>query len=474
MTFFPFVSTTDDRRTKALAPMVLRNCFLENAPEGSPRANDLCLSFTPGLALKRAATSAEAFRGLFAQPGVVDGALFGVIGGTLYSFGATGVATSIGAVPGGDRVQWGALRSDLLILSAGELYVYDGASLAHVTDGDFPADAFTLAAIDQRAFVTVRGADQFYWSDVLNAAAWASVFATSERRPDEIIAAGVLQGQLWYFGRSATEIYVGGGDDSLPIQVLQGASIEKGCAARDSLVLIDQSFFFLGDDRVVYRTEGYNVVRCPNRDLEARLAPLSDAEVAEVIGFSYFDGSRIFYVLRPPTGAAFVFDVANITNQFELSSWEADAYRIAFTARAYGQQFAAGPITGDLFTYDPDSYTENTDTIERVFTIGVPVATRMTVSSLAFDMSTYDQPLTGQGADPEMMITVFKDGGRQDSLSQGIERRVKLGARGKSKAKPMTWRLGQVDPQFGMVITGRITDPVGSRIFGVRVNEGMP
>ena len=470
MSFIPFAVTADDRRDKALAPIRLVNVYLEEVQDGAPKPAQYVLRPWPGLT-KRYAGPAFC-RGIFAQEGVLNGALFAVFGNTLYRISSTYAATAIGTISGGDVVRWGALRSKLLILANGLMWQWDGSSFVQVTDADFPANAYTLTTIDQRAIVSAAGSDTYYWSDVLNATSWGALnFATSERKPDEVVGSGVLGGDLWLFGKSSIEPLRGSGNSNSPFQSIRSVDINMGCAARDSIVLIDGSFFFVNDDLVVCRTEGYSPVRLQNRDLEDRLKALSDP--TDIQAFKVSFGSKLFYVLRLSEGDAWAYDVAFGT-WMQLSTWQTDAYKISFCATAYQKTFCAGVDAPDLFTYEPDVYTDDADVIERVATFSVPFAQRQIVKSLAFDMTTHGQPLSGQGSDPVMLFRYWKDSGRYQSGSAYVERQCKLGARGATNHKPNLRRMGLVNPQDGFIGECRLTEPVGFNMFGVRVNEALP
>ena len=470
MTFIPFAVTSDDRRDKALAPIRLVNVYLEEVQDGAPKPAQYVLRPWPGLVKRYAGPTF--CRGIFAQDGVLGGTLFAVFGTTLYSISSTYTATAIGTISGGDVVRWGALRSKLLIQANGLMWQWDGSSFAQVVDGDFPPNVFDLETIDQRAVVSVKDSDTYYWSAVLDATSYAALaFATSERKPDKIIALGVLGGDLWVFGASSIEPLRGGGDANLPFQAIRSVDINMGCAARDSVVLIDSSFFFVNDDLVVCRTEGYSPVRLPNRDLEDALKALTDP--TNLQGFRVSFGSKIFYVLRLSTGEAWAYDIAFGTWLF-LSTWQASAYKVSFCVTAYQKTFCAGVDTPNLFSYEDATYTDDGATIERVATFSVPFSQRQIVKSLAFDMTTHAQPLSGQGSDPVMLFRYWKDSGRYLSGSAYVERQCKLGARGATNYKPNLRRMGLVNPQDGFIGECRITDPVGFNLFGVRVNEPLP
>ena len=473
MTFIPLVPKTDDRRDQAMSPLVIRNMMWEPLPKGGVKAADWALVNWPGLTRRYSGDVANKCRGLFSAPGVQDGVLFAVLGGALYSISDTYVVTNLGAIAGADNVQWGYLRENLLILGGGELYKWDGATLTQVSDSDFPANAYTLTMLDQRVIVTVNGEDQYYWSNVLDSTSWASLaFATSERRPDQIIASGTLGGDLWLFGSKGIEVLSGGGEASAPFSTLRSVDIFKGCASRDSLQLIQGSFFFLADDRSVYQTTGYGIQQIAYRPLERLLEVMTAQELSECVGFQVQFGSRLFYVLRLPDNAAFAYDIFGDT-WTELKTWQQDNYKIAFCVSAYGKTFCAGPNQGDIFTYERDVWTDDSGIIERIFTLAVGVGQRLMIGNLGYDLSTYAVPLSGQGSSPKMMVEYWKDAGRYESGSSGVIVDVSLPAQGETRSNVAIRSLGLVNPKDGLILQHTVTDPIGLQVSGCRVNERL-
>lgn len=473
MTFISLCPTADDRRDQAMTPLAIRNMMWEPLPKGGVKASEWALVNWPGLVKRYSGSVASRCRGLYTQPGVQSGALFAVFGNTFYRVASDYTFTNLGTIPGGENVQWGYLRDDLLILGGGELFVYDGAGLTQVSDVDFPSDAYTLTMLDQRAIVTVSGADQYYWSDVLSGTSWGALsFATSERRPDQINASGALGGDLWLFGSKGIEVLAGGGDASAPFSTLRSVDINKGCGSRDSLVLIQSSFFFVSDDRSVYRTNGYAITQLSHRPLERRLQVMSDLELSRCVGFSVQFGSRLFYILRLTNHNAFCYDIFGDT-WTELSTWERDAYKIGFTVNAYGKTFCAGPSDGDLFTYEDGVWTDDNGVIERVFTFAIGAGQRYSIGNIGYDLATYGVPLSGQGSSPTMLVEYWKDSGRFESGSSGVVLEIPLPPQGDSRANIVVRSLGMITQKDGIVMQHTITDPIGVQIVGCRINERL-
>ncbi len=475
MSYHPVAPTSDSRAALGATPIALKNVQLERSAKASVKGAGFFMAPSMGFTSRVTPTSGAYCRGVFARPGVQDGALFAVFGTTLYRITSAYGAASVGTIPGTDTVLMDGLRDDLLILGGGYLHVWDGSTLTTVTDTDISADLATLAVLGQRAISSPAGFDQLEWSAVLDATDWPSDgFATSEIQPDPVIANVVVGDELYSLGKSTVQIWraVGGGDADA-FDTFAGAYINKGCIARDTAQRVDAALMWVADDRCVFRTAGPDASRVVNRDVEEALAGMTEAEVSASTAWVYTDGSKVFYVLRPPVGGrAFAYDVAEDV-WAERTTYDAEAYRHGFYAFAYDKHFVAGPDSDTLYTMERGVYADAGQPIEREMTIHIPAPNGARIDSIELDIKTVGQPLTGQGSDPQIMVSYSKDGGSIDSVVWGAERQVSLGANGRYDLRPWMTRFGQCGPD-GFLLKLRITDPVGFAFHGVRVNEPRP
>lgn len=473
MPYYPVAPSSDDRSSRGAVPIVLRNMQLEKAPTQSAKGAGYYVTTTGGYRLRGTPNAGYNLRGLFARPGVQGGALFAVAGTTLYRFSASWSATAIGTISGSDTVLFDGLREKLLIVADGKLYTYDGTLLTQATDTDLSSDLYTLAVLGQRALTSPRDTDQIEWSSVLDALDWPSdAFTTSEIQPDAVEALVVVGDELYALNRATTQVYRAiGGADADSFDTFAGALVNKGCAARDTAQRVDAALFWLGDDRCLYRAAGADAQRIANRDMEAALAEMTAEQIAMCKAWVYTDGSKIFYVLRPPVGGrAWAFDVAEETWS-ERTTWALDAFRASFYAYANDRHVVAGPDDDGVYTMDMDYFQDGGEPLERVVMLHIPAPNNAVIASIGLDVKTFGQTVSGQGSDPEIMVTFYRDGGSVESVTQGLERQVKLGTLGQHGKRPTVWRFGQCAAD-GFLLKLRWTDPVGAAVYGVWINEG--
>ena len=472
MSYYPIAATSDDRSSRGAVPLRRRNMKMERTAIGSVKGAGYFLSPSPGFVSRVVPFSGAMVRGVFCRPGVVNGGLFVVAGTTLYSVSSSWAATALGTISGYTNVLMDGLRNVLVIVADGYVWTWNGTTLTKATDTDLSADLYTLAVLGQRAITSPQLTDQLEWSAVLDALDWpADGYATSEIQPDPIEANVVVGDELYSLGRISTQIWRAvGGDDSSAFDTFAGAIINKGCIARDTAQRVDAALFWLADDRCLYRTAGVQAQRIVNRDIETALLAMTDAEVASCQAWTYADGSKTFYVLRPPVGGrAWAFDVAE-ESWGELTTWQADEYRFGFYAYAHDKHVVAGPQSDRIYTMEPDIYADAGAVIEREFMVHIPAPNDARIDSIKLDIKPYGQPLSGQGSDPEIMLTFYRDGGNVESTAIGIEKRIKLGMNGVWNKRPIARRFGQIGSD-GFLLRCRITDPIGFSVHGVWVNE---
>lgn len=97
-------------------------------------------------------------------------------------------------------------------------------------------------------------------------------FATAERSPDPINQCIGVGDQFWLFGTSSTEIWYFTGDDTAPVQRVQGRLFERGTwdgtgvAIKDSVIVVGR------DGRVYSVDSGPNVISTPAIEEQIRKA----------------------------------------------------------------------------------------------------------------------------------------------------------------------------------------------------------
>lgn len=412
-------------RSKPWSGAKLVNCFSE-ASEGD-KADAYAVMVIPGL-VPFADVSASSVRGVHRM----DTTLYTVIGVTLYSIAEDGTETSLGTVAGSLPVmmadngtqlaiQGGALNNQGYVLDSRTLYT-GIASLPQVSN---------VVYIDGYFVWTIFESDQFIISALNDGLSYDPLdVATVEGDPDDIIGVTNLQRELNFFGANTVEIWYNSGDADFPFARQGNAFIERGCIDRNSIVKIDNSVQFVGNDLIVYRLNGYQPVRISTHAIEFHIAQASWFRA-----FTYTQLGHKFFVLNTDVGC-WAYDMA--TGAWaERKSLGRDNYRIACSTEAYGRTIMGGGYVGKLYSPDIYTYTEDGEEIPVIIELPSLQTDRTKTTLYSFEMYFESGVGTLAVPDPQVTLQYSKDGGRL--YSPEIART--MGAMGAYQTRAI-WRLG--------------------------------
>ena len=365
--------------------------------------------------------------------------LYAVSGGTLYSIGG-GVATSIGTIDTSQPVSIAANRTQMMILVGGTVvfdaqyflisgtsivagYVYDGTTLTEITDGDFPTGDL---------------GETVYYSDLGDGSVWAALdFFAAESNPDSLRGIIVSHGNLLLFGTRQLEYWTPTGDADLPFQKSQGSEQERGCLAEKSITGLDNTIFFLGDDRVVYKVLDFRPVRVSDHGTETALERATLTELQGARAFAYTQEGHYFYCLTVGD-TTYVYD-ATISAQMGTSIWHRRSsndgpWRVQWYAEAYGYRYGLDE-DGTVWKISTDVYTEDDEAVEWEFTIGPFANDDQNVTCTRLTLLCETGSTTDLDADPQVELDVSKNLGRT-WYTKGAR---SLGATG-DYTKTVSWR----------------------------------
>ena len=361
------------------------------------------------------------------------------------------------------------LQIGLLVVP--DLFVIVGTTVTKVTAAGYPTEGLSSIAYIDGYAVGTRNDDsgQFYVSGLLDFASWDALdVASAESSPDGLLRVLVDHREVWLFGAETVEVWANTGASPFPFERVPGALLERGCAARRSPAKMDNSVFWLGDDRIVYRAEGYQPARISTHAIEEvlRVGTVSDA-----YGMTYFQAGHHFYVLTLPSlNRTFVFDPAASAaagapiwherqsgTSIEPAKWDVQCIFSAFGKTLVGLQ------AGKVAELDLDTYTDLGEPIRSVI-VGLPFyvdTLRAIMVDFELECEIGVGAISGQGADPEVMMRYSDDGG----FSWSHERRASLGRQGVRYIRAMWERLGAFRQR---TVEISISDPVKRAFYGMR------
>lgn len=428
-------------RTRGNLPaLTLVNMHLEQAPV---ERSGVVLQSRKGL-VEDAEVGSGPIRGVLQKDGVFDGDRFTVSGNRFYRG-----STLLGTISGTGPVSIAASDGEVLVTAGTTLYSYNGTNFQAVT---FPDGANVTKVIYTAGyFIALRaGTGTWYFSGVEDGRTWDGLdFATAENEPDALLDALVLDGVIVFFGTESVEFWAPTGNADLPYSPIQQRVFEQGIIATGCAVQTDNSFFWVGNDKIVYR----------NGDVPLAIA--NDGIVEKAVAseswtlFLVIDERKKFVVLRLD-GSTFAYDIT--TN--EWCEW-----------RSYGRSnFRATVGLGDDETgkiWRLSGYEDAGTVMERRFTAGAGANQPVSVDNLRLTCEVGTTPyLSGDYTAPTIEMRASNDAGNTWSDWEGVS----VGEQGKYRER-VEWRaLGMFDDP-GMLFEFRMTDPVSFRLSNVAVNE---
>lgn len=213
-------------------------------------------------------------------------------------------------------------NGDVLISDGATAYHWDGATL---TKPDTNGDIGPLTFLGGFAVTNTPGTGQFKWSAVNDMQAWDGLdFATAEGKTDNLVRVTANQNELWLWGEETTEIWpLTGGSDS-PFSF--NAAMARGLGAALSVTSEDNSQFWLGNDWIIYRADGFRPMAVSNPSVQEAINKVPETARALCEAFSYTDGFNKFVTFKFPGYLTLQYNVAtqfwNIAQTFGQDDWD--------------------------------------------------------------------------------------------------------------------------------------------------------
>lgn len=332
-----------------------------------------------------------------------------------------------------------------------------------ISDPDFTGGD-TVAFLDGY-FVWNKPGTQFFQISGLYATSIDALdIAAAEGSPDKLVGLTVDHREVWLFGEDTTEVHVNTGNPDFPIERIQGAFLEVGCAAPLSIAKIDNTVFWLAANAdgvgTVQRAAGYTPQRVSDHGVEYAISSYmaEGYDISDAQAFTYQQEGHSFYVLTfPSAGRTWVFDA--ILGLWHERMWRDPADNSWDRVRDNCQmQFDNKTLVGDwengnVYELRLDVYDDNGDPLVAVRQAPHIAQGRFWqfFHRLWVDMETGVG--LASGSDPEVVLQWSDDGGHTWSN----EHRAKMGKMGEYKTRCVWRRLGKSRDRIFRVT---ITDPV--------------
>ena len=436
-----------------------QNCYIEVQP-GDDRST-VAIYGTPGLSLFTSFGDTP-IRGIHPRGDFI----YIVHRGTFYEINNAGVKTARGTIGTTSGKVYMSNNGTQLMLTDGTLgYIYNFNTLvfAQITDVDYPG-AVTTTWMDGYFIINPPNGQRFYISAINDGLSWNALdFASAESNPDNLVAVVTDNSNLYLFGDVSTEFWSNTGAQDFPYARISGGATEWGCASRDSIVKFDNALVFLAKNRmgqvIVAKMNGYTPMKLSTAELDYIIN--NYPTVGDASSFSYLIGGHpMLQINFPSAGESWLYD--GLSNCWsKLKSYGITRHRAEMGCNYLNRTIVTDYSSGNLYTLDPDQYTDNGDPIEFEL-ISRHISAddnRIIIDALQLDIESGVGLVSGQGSNPQIMMSVSKDGGHE----YGVEQWVAFGAMGMYKYRAIWRMLGQ---SRDWCFKFRITDPVKKVIFG--------
>lgn len=295
-------------------------------------------------------------------------------------------------------------------------------------------------------------------------------FALKDSSSDNLITLQEINREVWLVGERASEIWFNAGGAQFAFQRIPGAAPPIGCAAVQSMAQMGDSLVWLGKnaqgENIVVQTQQYTWKRISDHGVEKNISsyPLT----SDAFGYCYEEEGHLFYMLTFPTAdKTWCYD-ATTTKWHERLSYDKNLGLFHRHRSNCFVNFQNLRMVGD--------YQNGTvHQMSRKFfsDIGEPLVAirrtapiwsrsnrqRIAMASLEIEFTPGVGLQTGQGSNPQAMLTTSRDGGAKF----GSERWRGIGKVGETKNRVKWNRCGM---SRSAVLEVRYTEPTERDIVG--------
>lgn len=375
----------------------------------------------------------------------------GVFGGDRFVISGNGVyrgSALIGLVDGTGVAYIVASDSEVVFGRGKTAYSYNGTNYQAIAFPD--GDDVTMVAYTAGYFILLRAeTGKWYFSAVGNARSVDALdFATAENEPDRLLDILILDGVLVLLGTESIEFWGATGDADLPYTPIQQRVFEQGVVATGCAVVVDNTFFWIGRDKITYRNG-----EVPQAISDDGIVERSQASASHRL-FLVEDERHKFLCQR--------HDLNSMLYDVTTQQW--------CERQSYGRtNWRAGPGLGDDEAgkiWKLEGYTDAEGVFERRFRAGARLEGVAIIDNLRLtaEVGTTDQ-LTGTYAAPLIEMRDSRDAGNTWSDWESVS----LGEQGSYRERVEFRALGMFDDP-GMLFEFRMTAPVGFRLSAVEAN----
>lgn len=210
----------------------------------------------------------------------------------------------------------------------------------------------------------------------------------AESSPDRIVGLVVSQGELLVFGERTIEVWPNSPTDSTAF--VRSTVIERGCRNANTICRLDNSVFFVDNNGIPCRMQGYSPVPIAPK---AIIDEIASGDPTKLFAFTFEDNGYVVYYLTAQDGQTWGYDVTS-QKWHRRESFGLDRWRINTMVKWNGDWYAGDYSNGNLYRVTWGSVYEGAETPPRRIRTGVMHnnGNRVFVHGVRLDVATGNAP----------------------------------------------------------------------------------
>lgn len=346
----------------------------------------------------------------------VEGTLFAVAGNDLFQVNVDStISASLGTIHGVGRTPIAhnqiAGGNQVVIAANNSGYVYNtfDNTFQQITDDGFPG-AVSFDYINQFIVGIDPSRNFAFTSDLADALSYNTLDRVqAESQPDKLVGQIVTHGEWWLFGERTIQPFQDTGAGTGTFQAAQNEIMEVGCASGSTICRLDNSVFWLGNDGIVYRANGYTPQRISTHAIEAAIAGLN---WSQAFAFTFEDRGHKVYYLTFPDGQTWGYDAAS-GEWHRRKSYGLNRWRINDLVFWNGGWYAGDYANGKIYKLDWDVQQEAGAILERrrILSVVADDQNPLIINALEIVASTGGKPALSTSPNGDVSITGDMPGG---------------------------------------------------------------
>lgn len=389
---------------------------------GEAAKNRVVLNGTPGLQNLGAVAGSNAVRGMFLGDLANTDYFHAAIDAKLYKFLTTdGTYTEVGSIADDSAhspIHWatGGVGQDTLIVASGTAYSLKSGVLEVITDlaGVTCIGASYLGGY----WITATANGVFRISGVGDVSSWDPLdYDYADPQVEEIVGHIVSNGQIWFMGKTRTNIWYLDDSTDFGLSPIRGVRIERGASSPDAICVVDNAVTWLaslehGVAQVVV-SRSYSPQRISTHFVEAVLAANAPSLSSAWAVPLEEKGHEVFMLSLPAAETSLCYD-ASTGRWHERAAWNGSAYSPHF-AKCHlvknGVHYTGSRSSGQICKMASDYYTDAGSAIRRLRRAPHLHKESAPLSYFSFELD-IDRCLGPDQSDPLMYLRYSDDGGK--------------------------------------------------------------